>query len=131
MNDLAYQDISYLMLVSMWFDLGVLPLLAICSSEHKESFPARLVNWLPIIHQVIWLDLLILLTGVTPLGYPFLDQVTRQQTTQLTHNVTTTLHLSCGNVASYTTFTQRCWDVVSSHKRCDNVDTMLWNKYLF
>ena len=32
---------------------------------------------------------------------------------QLTHNVTTTLHLSCGKVVSYTTFTQRYWDVVS------------------
>ena len=29
-------------------------------------------------------------------------------TTQLTYNVTTTLHLRCGQVVSYTTFTQHC-----------------------
>ena len=34
---------------------------------------------------------------------------------QLTHNVTTTLHLSCGKVVSHTTFIQRCRDVVSLH----------------
>ena len=31
-----------------------------------------------------------------------------QPGTQLTHHVTTTLHLSCGKVVSYTTFTQCC-----------------------
>ena len=34
---------------------------------------------------------------------------------QRTHNVTTTLHLSCGKVVPYKTFTQRCWDAVSFH----------------
>ena len=49
---------------------------------------------------------------------------------QQTHNITTILHLSCGKVVSYTTFTQRCWDVVSLHNVVTTLQQRRYNVWL-